>query len=132
MPNFDMGLYFIDLKDTDNKQEYKLDFDKINQNENERNKQWILMGKRKDRMPRVKAIMDYEYVVRPFISPDGRTLVITAAYNVYFIDPITMSLFLSVACERSVYCKMTDTHVFVKHTNGNWEFEWTVISFKDT
>ena len=88
--------------------------------------------KKKDRMPRVKPIMSKEYVVRPFISPDGRTVVISAAYNVYFIDPITMSLYLSVGCQRSCFVKMTDSHVFVKHTQGDDSKEWTIISFKGT
>jgi hypothetical protein len=69
-------------------------------------------------MPRVKPIVDDAFVIRPFISPDGRTLVITSDYCVYFIDPITMSVFLSVESERASYVKMTDSHVFVKHSDG--------------
>jgi hypothetical protein len=43
-------------------------------------------------MPRVMPIVDFDYVVRPCISPDGRTMAVPGRYNVYFIDPITLDL----------------------------------------
>jgi hypothetical protein len=43
----------------------------------------------KTRMPLVRLVFD-DYVVRPFNSPDGRTIALPAAAHTYFIDPSTM------------------------------------------
>jgi hypothetical protein len=74
--------------------------------------------------------MDFDYIVRPTISPDGRTIGLPSLYNTYFVDPISMDLVTQVETKSASYAKMTDRHIFIKH-NG-LEEGWTIISFKET
>jgi hypothetical protein len=95
------------------------------------------LKKMKNRMPRVKLIFDFDYAVRPAISPDGRTIAISGAHNIYFIDSVTLKLVQGVACGSASYIKMNNSHVFAKHirspnTVGDLQNEWSVISFKGT
>jgi hypothetical protein len=94
MPNFGQGFFYIDLCDTSSeRKEAMVDISKLSL-EKERIKHFKKLRETKNRMPRVKPIVDYDYVVRPMISPDGRTLAIAGSYYVYFIDPITLELVL--------------------------------------
>ena len=103
------------------------------ESEKERTKYFKKIKGIKDRMPRVKPIFDHDYVVRPSISPDGRTIAIAGSYNVYFVNPVTLELVISHAIsDRAYYLKMTNGHVFVKHYIGNLVKEWSVISYKGT
>jgi hypothetical protein len=102
--------------------------------EMERNKHFKLIGQIKNKMPRVKPILDNDYVVRANISPDGQNIAVAGSFNVYFINPLTLELVVSQSCPRAVYIKMTDGHVFVKHVvgAGDLSLEWTVISYMGT
>ena len=42
-----------------------------------------------------------------------------------------MKLLIQIQIEASHFCKLTDEHVFIKHS-GNANNEWTMISLKDT
>ena len=47
------------------------------------------------------------------------------------IDPISLEVMCNTIIPNSNYCKITDNHVFIKHSNAN-EKEWTVVSLKET
>jgi hypothetical protein len=89
MPNFDAGFYYIDLEHTNGLKEYMINKDQLVE-EKDRKKELQDLEEKKDRMPLVQSVFDFDYAVRPCISPDGRTLALPSAYNAYFIDPSSM------------------------------------------
>jgi hypothetical protein len=99
-------------------------------NKKERLKHLEDIDREQYRMPLCKLIDD-AYAVRPVISPDGRTLALPSKYSVLFIEPVSMTLVVSIKTENAYYAKMTDYHLFLKHANSE-DTSWTIISFKET
>jgi hypothetical protein len=81
-------------------------------------------------MPRVQIIHE-DYSVRPEISYDGRSIIIPGKRQFYVINPLTMDIMSQIHVADSHYCKMTDTHVFLKHSKTH-DLDWTVASLKET
>ena len=65
------------------------------------------------------------------ISPNGLFIAVTGKKYLYIIDPVNMRLLNGSYVKESHYCKLTDEHVFIKHSDANNE-EWTIVSLKET
>jgi hypothetical protein len=82
-------------------------------------------------MPVLRLLVTNDYFVRPEMSFDGQTIVVAGSYKLYFVDPQKMNVIASIKIKSTKYCKITDHHVFLKHSNTD-NTEWTMISYKDS
>jgi hypothetical protein len=82
-------------------------------------------------MPMLQKILSNDYIVKPEISFDGRSMAIVGKTKFYVIDPTTLQIVSEIHIADSHYCKMTDSHVFIKHCKTG-DKGWTIASLKDT